>query len=197
MSNAVFPALPGLTWDSTKTPVFNTRIQTAVSGREARAALYSYPTWDFSLSYEVLRDELGEMQALAGFFLARKGQFDSFLYLDPTDNSVDDAALGTGNGSNKAFQLLRPFGGFNEPLTNIKSTAAVKVGGVQTSAYTLSSNGVLTLTAAPAAGVSVTWSGTYYFRCRFKSDTAEFNQFMYRLWELKTLEFKGCLGDKI
>lgn len=197
MSNAVLPSFPGLMFDSTKTPTFNTRVQTAVSGREARAAFYSYPIWDFSLSYEFLRESVGEMQALAGFFMQRAGQFDSFLYLDPNDNSVTDAAIGIGNGSNKTFQLLRAFGGFSEPVMNVKTITNVKVGGVQTMAYTVNGSGVITFATAPASGAAVTWSGTFYFRCRFKQDTAEFSQFMWRLWELGTLEFRGCLGDKI
>lgn len=197
MSNAVLPTFPGLMFDSVKTPTFNTRVQMAVSGREARAAFYSYPIWDFAVAYEFLRESIGEMQALAGFFMARKGQFDSWLYSDPNDNAVTDAVIGAGNGVNRQFQLLRAFGGFAEPVMNIKTIGNIKVGGVQTTAYTVSSTGVVDLAAAPANGVSVAWSGSYYFRCRFKQDTAEFNQFMHRLWELKTLEFRGCLGDKI
>jgi len=38
----IFPSLPGLAWSVTKTPIFQTRIQRAVSGRESRALDYPY-----------------------------------------------------------------------------------------------------------------------------------------------------------
>jgi len=40
---------------------------------------------------------------------------------------------------------------------------------------------------APAAAASVTWTGTFYRRFRFKQDMAEFNQFMRLLWDLGEL----------
>lgn len=120
MSNSVFPALPGLSWSVNKTPKFSTRIQRAVSGREFRSPYYSYPLWSYNLSYEVLRaDSINlELQTLMGFFMQRQGAYDSFLYSDPSDNAVTTQQIGTGNGSNKVFQLTRTLGGFTEPIAN-------------------------------------------------------------------------------
>lgn len=42
---------------------------------------------------------------------------------------------------------------------------------------------------APASGAVLGWTGTFYWRCRFVQDQLEFNQFMSRLWNLRTLEF--------
>ena len=70
MSN-IFPDLPGLSWNRKKTPMWSTKIQTAASGKELRASYYSYPKWQFSLSYEVLRDTgQAEIQSLIGLFNA-------------------------------------------------------------------------------------------------------------------------------
>lgn len=202
MSNTVFPSnIPGLAWDNTKTPVFSSVVRTAASGKELRAAFYSYPLWDFKLSYELLRNStvngINELKTVLGFFLSRQGKFDSFLYEDPYDCAIADQQIGIGNGSNKVFQLVRDFGGFLEPVMNVKQVDAIKVGGVATTDYSIDSKGKITLTTAPASGQVVTWSGGYYFRCRFKEDTAEARQFMYKLWDLKQLEFRGCLGDKV
>jgi uncharacterized protein (TIGR02217 family) len=196
MSNAVFPTLPGLKWDVKKTPIWHTRIQAAASGKELRAALMSYPLWKFSLAYEVLRADVAysELQTLMGFFNARNGSFDDFLYTDPDDNSVTDQQFGIGNGTATAFQLTRPYGGFAEPIQNVNVLTNIKKGGVvqnNPTDYTISSTGVVTFTVAPANGAVLTWSGTYYFRVRFLQDMAEFNQFMYRLWELQQLEFQS------
>jgi uncharacterized protein (TIGR02217 family) len=197
MSNAVFPVLAGLSWGVRKTPAFSTRVQTALSGYETRAALYSYPLYDFSLQYEFLREPTNELQQLMGFFLARRGQFDSFLYTDPSDNSVTNYSLGTGNGTKREFQLLRSYGGFVEPVMNVNTVTQVTVNNVATTAYAMGTDGLLTLTTAPASGQVVRWTGTYYFRCRFKQDEAEFEQFAHQLWSLQSLGFKGCLGNKI
>jgi len=69
----VFPSLPGLAWSVTKTPTFQTRIQRAVSGRELRALDYPYPLWQFTLVFDLLRDNpaagYDELQTLMCFFM--------------------------------------------------------------------------------------------------------------------------------
>lgn len=193
MSNAVFPVLAGLDWNVIKTPVWKTRIQEAVSGKELRAALMSYPLWKFSLSYTVLRANAAnaELQTLMGFFNARQGMFDSFLYTDPTDNSVANQSFGTGDGSTTAFQLLRSLGGFTEPIQNVNGTPTIYINGTPTAAFTLGSTGVVTFTTAPAPAAALTWSGNFYYRCRFLQDSSEFDNFMRDLWALKKLTFQS------
>jgi hypothetical protein len=41
----------------------------------------------------------------------------------------------------------------------------------------------------PAAGHTLTWSGQFYFRCRFDHDEAEFEQFMSNFWSANRIEF--------
>jgi len=202
MSNAIFPSnLPGITWDNSKSPIFSTIVRTATSGKELRAAFYSYPLWDFHLSYDVLRDSIvggiNELKTIVGFFLARQGKFDSFLFTDPSDNAVVDQQIGIGNASNTLFQLIRDYGGFVEPVMNVNTIAGVKLNGVVTTLYSIDSKGRITMNTAPGAGVVVTWSGSYYYRCRFKEDTVDLKQFLYQFWELKKLDLHACLGDKI
>lgn len=198
MSNAIFPTFPGLAWGVIKAPQFTTRIQRAASGRELRASLTAYPTYTFRLSFEFLR--VSEFQQLLGFFLARRGAWDSFLFTDPDDNSVADYQIGTGDGNRTQFQLLRPCGGFIEPVENVNVIDAVKVDGVPRTPnvdYTVTSTGIVVFNPAPAVGQAVTWSGSYYYRCRFKDDAADFSQFMKQLWELKKCELVGATGNKV
>lgn len=101
----VFPSLSGLGWSVTKTPTFQTRIQRAISGRELRALDYPYPLWQFTLTFEILRDEndmraapqLGagynELRTLMGFFMLCQGAFGTFLFTDPTDSFVSAQIL--------------------------------------------------------------------------------------------------------
>ena len=202
MSNAVFPTLPGLGWSVGKKPMCKTAVQRTVSGKEFRASFMSYPLWEFSLNYEVLRAAAAyaELQSLVGFFNARQGAFDSFLYTDPNDNSVTDYQFGTGDGATVAFQLTRAFGGFIAPVMNVNALTAIKKGGGAQSSpadYSINSAGLVTFTSAPAGAAPLTWTGSFYFRVRFLQDAAEFEEFMRNLWQLKKLEFVGATGNKI
>ncbi len=198
MSNAVYPALPGLMWPVVKIPEFNTRVQRSPTMREVRYSLSSYPTYLIRLSYEYL--EAADYQALVGFFLARRGQFDNFLFTDPEDCNATNEQIGVGNGSRKDFQLLRTLGGWVEPVENVNTISSIRVNGVTKAAgtdYTVGATGIVTFTVAPPAGHAVTWSGTFYFRCRFNQDSAEFQQFTKHLWDLRKVELRGATGNKV
>lgn len=202
MSNAIYPTLAGLSWNSTKTPVFSTKVQTSVNLSELRASFTSAPVYDIVLSYDVLRDNatFDELHTILGFFMARYGSFDSFLYLDPDDNIANLQSFGVGDGTTLVFQLQRSLGFFAEKVCNLFGAAQLYIGGVlQTSGYTVNATGLVTFTAAPAVGALLTWSGSYYYRCRFDDAATPFalNQFMTKLWELKAVQFKGSLGQKI
>jgi uncharacterized protein (TIGR02217 family) len=195
MSNAVFPTLAGLKWPVVKRPNFKTRMQPSASGKEVRASYYSYPVWEFKLSFDLLRaDATVELQTLMGFFLSRAGAFDTFLFNDVTDNSVTDQQIGIGTGALLTFQLIRTYGAFIEPIQNTNSVPVIKVNGVTKTVgvdYNIDQYGLVTFVVAPGAGLFVTWTGTFYYRVRFKADTLDFNNFMYQLWELGTCELRG------
>ena len=192
MSNAVFPALRGLTWSRYKTPSFSTKIQTAVSGKETRGANWSYPRWTFKLTYSFLKDDYtvnGDLQQIAGFFLARRGSFDDFLYLDPEDNFVANQRIGTGDGSSTQFQLVRLFGGFVEPVWGVNGTPSIRLGDQSETRFTVSNTGLVTFNTPPVEGTAITADFSFYFRCRFTQDSVEFEEFLRQLWALKTCEF--------
>ena len=112
MSNALYPTIPGIAWNVVRTPTFNTMSQRALSGRELRGTYQNFPLYQFDLVYEFLRDMAAtpELATLTGFYLARQGSFDSFLFLDPADNAVTDMAFGVGDGVTTGFQLTRAYG---------------------------------------------------------------------------------------
>ncbi len=206
MSNNVFPSLSSLSWSVVKMPRWSTKIQTAASGKELRSSFFSYPIYDLILTYEVLRAKasLQELQTLMGFFNARQGAFDSFLWSDPTDNAVSGQLFGTGDGVKTVFSLCRTYGTNIEPVMNVAGTLGISgtapiiyLNGTPTIAYSINSTGDVTFSAAPGVGVSITWTGSYYYRCRFVKDSLEFENFMYQLWSLKKCELTGCLGTKI
>lgn len=198
MSNAIFPALPGLAWDTQVAPQFNTKIHRAVSGFEVRAAYMAYPLWKFLLKYELLRDNAAnnEVKILLGFFNTRLGSFDSFLYTNPSDSAVIAQSFGTGNGVTLSFQLLRSYGGYIEPVQNLNGAPSIYVNGVLT-ACTISGTGSVLFSAPPANGAALTWSGSFYYRCRFLADMIDLNQFMKNLYNLSKLEFIGSPMNKV
>lgn len=195
---AIFPELPGLGWSVSKQPRFATRVQRAVAGRELRALDQPAPIWTWTLTYTLLRDGSGydELRTLMGFFLQQQGAFQPFLYRDPSDNSVAGQVLGTGNGSAAAFQLVRSMAGFAEPITAPDAVGAVYFNGVRQSAGLYSvdpASGLVSFVTPPPAGESVTADFTYYFRVRFSDDSAEFENFMYRLWSLRQVKLVSVL----
>ena len=198
MSQAIFPAMPGLKWGTVKTPMWSTKIQRAASGRELRAAYYSAPLYKVSLSYEVLRSgALAELETMVGFFNARQGSFDSFLYKDPEDNAVLNQQFGVIVAGQTQYQLVRSYGGYAEPVLapQLTGTGAVTIavnGVTQTlgTHYTLGVDGMVTFLVPLTAGHALTWSGSFYYRVRFLQDSADFENFLYKLWALKKIELQ-------
>jgi uncharacterized protein (TIGR02217 family) len=197
MSNDLFPTLPGLRFDNKRIPVWSTKTNTSVSGKQQRAAFWSYPKWRYSLSYELLRADTAheELQTFIGFFNEHRGAWDSWLYRDPSDNTVTGQSIGLGNGTATDFQLVRTYGAngntFAEPMTAIDGDPTIYVAGVEIDPadYTVSDTGLVTFDTAPASG-AITADFSYFFRCHFIADELEFNQFMYQLWEAQTVEFE-------
>lgn len=198
----IFPALPGLAWSVTKTPTFQTRIQRAASGRELRALDYPYPLWQFALNFDFLRDDpaagYDELGTLLGFFMLCRGAFGTFLFRDPSDFEVTGQQIGVGNASRTVFQLQRtigatlPGGGFVEPVVAPNVVDAIYLNGItqDAEAYSVDADtGLLTFNTAPGDGQIIAADFDYYFRCRFTDDKYDFENFMYRLWQLKKLTF--------
>jgi len=48
---------------------------------------------------------------------------------------------------------------------------------------------LLTFVTPPSTGLVITADFSYWFRCRFVDDSYDFENFMYRLWQLKKLTF--------
>lgn len=198
MSTAVFPSLTGLGWDVVRTPVWDTVRKRSMSGKETRIAYATYPQWEWSLRYEFLRTavDLEELQELVGFFNARRGAYDSFLFTDSDDNSIDGQVIGTGDGVTTTFQLVRTFGSFVEPIWAPNSIGAIYLDAVVEAGWTLASwgtatPGLLTFTVAPADGEEITADFTYYWPCSFTEDRIDFTKFMAGLYSAQGIRLRS------
>lgn len=190
MTLAVYPALRGLDFDVTKTPIWSTDIQAAASGAEYRRARWSYPIWEFGLKYEFLRERLGEFRQLVGFYNQRQGAAGEFLFEDPDDHTVTGQLLGLGDGATTRFQLMRNFGGFVEPFRDVKGVPVVRVGGVAAGPFTIDATGGVVFAAAPGAGLAVSSDFSFYFRVRFKDDQLAGTKFADLLWQTDTVTLR-------
>jgi uncharacterized protein (TIGR02217 family) len=195
-----FPALPGVGWSVHKKPVFSTLVASHVSGREVRDALYQNPIWQFELTFDGLSSSpalysgLGanSMQTLLGFFLACQGQYNTFLYADPTDSAATNVTFATGNGATTVFTFSRFMGAFLEPVGWVTSVSNIYLNGVnQASGWSVSAPNSLVFTSAPGAGVPIAATFTYAFQCRFDSDDQDFEEFMSNLWKVDSVKFKS------
>jgi len=191
MSNAVFPTLPGLTWDIKRSPEFSTTIVKGADGGETRIGNWVYPLWHWTLTYELLRDDAtAELHTLLGFFLSRQGKLDDFLLRDPDDCSVVNQTIGIGNGVTTIFQSSRTMGGFSEPIKELNGIPTIYINGErQTSGWWPLGSGQIYFVSPPSNGALISADLSYYWRVRFDMDMAEFNQFAAKLWELQQCTF--------
>ena len=192
----VFPTLPGIGWSVKKTPTYNTRVTEHSSGREVRVGLSARVQYQFEVQFDL--DSAGyhpgiqsnSLQTLMGFFLQCNGQQQSFLYSDPTDHTVTSQSLVSGNGVATRFVLMRTIGSLTESISYVNTVSSVYVGGTLTTAYTLALPNVIVFATPPASGASIVWSGTFYFQCRFMSDSMEFQNSMSGLWSASKVQFR-------
>jgi uncharacterized protein (TIGR02217 family) len=195
MSNLVFPDLPGLTYPVKKSPTWKTDISETVSGLETRISYWSYPVWRYGISFSVLRDDaMNELWTLIGFFNRHFGSWDSWLFRDPDDYMVVGEVMGVGTGTQTAYQLIRSKGGYTEPVYSPSTNVAIKVNNVAVTQgvhYSLSPTGHVNFFSPPADNVLITWSGEFYWRCRFEDDSVDFEKFANRIWESQEVKFRS------
>lgn len=193
MTLLLFSPPPGLTFPIKRRPLWNTFTSIAVSGMDNPVQLQSYPRWQHELPFSMLRTSQAEQQYMETFYNLVGGRARAWLFDNVDDDTAVDQSLGTGDGVTRQFALrrTRPAGGlvFFEPVFAVQTPIVVKVGGAVTAAFTLGSRGLITFTSAPALNATITWSGKYYWVCRFDDDDLEFSKFNSDMWELGKLSF--------
>lgn len=59
--------------------------------------------------------------------------------------------------------------------------------------YTITFNGIVQFSGAPANEATVLWSGKYYYRVRFEDDDIQFDQFMHKIWSAQSIKLKSVI----
>jgi uncharacterized protein (TIGR02217 family) len=202
VSSLIYPTLPGLSIEIQRSYDWKTQVQEALSGKQSAQALRQWPLIHYELEYNVLRDvgapgyggiTTSEIAALVGLYNQMQGRWDTFLFTDPdfnTATSSNQQLIGTSTGSTATtYQLVAYYQnvggpGNDEIIQNLNGTPVLYDNGAIISAthYTIGPTGVVTFTTSPASGHTITWSGSWYYRCRFDEDAIVWKRFMSKLW---------------
>ncbi len=179
--DVLFPLALGL--DAAISPEFSTSISVTASGFERRNSVWS----DARLRFDVgpgVRSE-SELGTLIAFFRARRGAARGFRLRDPSDYSSNgmvgtptaaDQLLGTSNGQQSAFALVKRYGTGNavqvRRVTRPRvGTVLVSVGGTAvTSGWTVGAGGMVNFAVPPASGAAVRAGFLFDVPVRFAED---------------------------
>ena len=194
MGSLTFPTLQGISWLVTKSPSWEggTLKSTAASGVEYTSSLWTFPRWKWEVSFDYL--PLADLQTLLGFFNSVYGAGDSWLFEDINDKTVIGQVIGTGDGVQTAFQFVRAWGNFVEPVLYVDPSPAPVIYDngfiVSPTAYTVTNaGGIVTFTVPRISGHVISADFSYKWPCRFQTDSYDFDEFMKQLWENKKLSF--------
>lgn len=201
----VFPSnISGLTFNSVRAMLWRTRYQESLTGKVTTFSTQKYPIVEWTLTYELLNQNAAsdELKKIEGLFTAKQGSAGTFLYVDPAFNTMSAEPFGTGDGAKKSFQLVARYGNAGGPsvpeiVQSLQPLPALQVfdnGTLVSSAnYSVGPSGLVTFNSAPLSGHALTWTGAFYYVCRFETDELDLDEFMYRLHELKTVKFRSVI----
>lgn len=196
----ILPRLRGQAYPDKKRPDYHTIVKQSPSAIAKIYESWHYPRWYIELTYEFMAGNApgSDYRKLLDFFIARRGSLSDFWYQDPEDNAAQDELIGTGDGSQRSYQLCRTYCGYQEPIFGLNADYPLKLTvdkALQTpDKFTVSNTGLLTFkTATPPKGAEIRASFHFFYRCRFTEDMAEFEQFAAKLWTLKSLSMVTTL----
>jgi hypothetical protein len=193
----LFPTLATRSWPVNRQPVFNNQRTATNWGRRAVSPMRLLPTWSYELRFDLVRSDIGylEFQQLLHVYLATLGGALYFRYDDETDNTVTLQPSGQGDGSTTAFELTRTQSsvGFAEPVRSFNGTPHIFLNGIETTSWSIDATGIVNFTGPVGAGVQITWTGAYYWLCRFDEDQLPLSNFLKNWWECKSVKFSTDL----
>jgi len=188
------PALPiSMAKGLKKSPIYNTVLQkTACNRGNASASLTPFRSFAFEFDLDAVQGNEALLTSVTeqfnGVLALCCGRAGTFLFTDAQDNAVTQANSGmlnvtpgaafpmspNGDGVSTQFQLARSIGGVAwDIIQQLNGTPKIYINDVQTYAFSIS-NGLVTFNPSvevPPNNASLTWSGSYYYLCRFDEDT--------------------------
>jgi len=136
----------GVSFGATGGPEWRNEIVGLISGREKRNARFAHSRRRYDAGTGV--KSLDDLHAVTAFFEARRGSLHTFRFRDPFDYksclasaapAATDQPIGTGNGTNRRFALVKGYGsgseGYDRPIQMpVAATIKLAVNGVNVAA---------------------------------------------------------------
>ncbi|WP_029042677.1 DUF2460 domain-containing protein [Cucumibacter marinus] len=163
-----------------------TEVTTLANGAETRNSRWAGSRRRFNAGYGV--KSRADLAQVIAFFEERRGRLHTFLFRDPLDHGSGppgagitplDQEIGTGDGTETAFQLVKRYGGTFDPYDRritkpVEGSVRTAVAGVELSApadfAVDTETGLVTFAAPPANGQPVTAGFQFDCEVRFDSD---------------------------
>lgn len=155
-------------------PMFSTTVVTTDSGWEQRNENWADPLGEWEIGFLIRTPD--DVQQILRFFYGRRGQAYGFRFKWWQDYRALQQPLGTGNGTQTQFQLIRdyddPVFPYRKSVTKpVDGTVIVYADGMVTSGWTVDpATGLVTFTDPPADNAVLTADFEFDWPVRFKSD---------------------------
>jgi uncharacterized protein (TIGR02217 family) len=164
-----------ISYGSAGGPEYATDIVASVGGYEQRNINWEQARARYNVAHGVKTK--AQLDALIAFFRARKGRAHGFRFKDWTDYQATNEPLGTGNGTQTQFQLVKRYvsGSVTDIRTIVKPVSGTvqvyKNAVLQTTGVSVDTvTGMVIFASAPAAGQAITASFQFDVPVRFDTD---------------------------
>lgn len=158
-------------------PRFQTSITVLATGREQRNVDWASQRAKWEIAYGIQRKT--DFMDVVAFFYTRQGRARGFRFKDWSDFEGISEQLGTGNGTQQDFQLVKNYSSivtYSRKITRpVTGTISVTLDGTPTAAWSLQPLGIIRFTVAPTAGQIVRASFQFDVPVRFDTDELEIN----------------------
>ena len=177
--------------DAEVAPTFSTAIVSGAGGAEQRNAGWAEARTFYDVGPGV-RSE-ADIAALLAFFRARMGPARGFRLRDPFDFSGEGEAIGTGDGAERRFALVKHYGDQLRRITRpVAGSVSVRVAGVATQGFAVEAGGWVVLDAAPVAGAAVVAGFGFDVPVRFAEDRLSVTAAAWRAGKRRACRWSRC-----
>ena len=169
-------------------PEFSTDIIITQGGFEKRNSNWANARARYNVAHGVKTET--QLAELIAFFRARKGRAHGFHFKDWTDYQITGQVIGTGNGTQTTFQLIKDYTSSNTEtrtiLKPVSGTVNIYINAVlQTSGVTVDvTTGIVTFSSAPSVDVIISADAEFDVPVRFDTDrlSASLDQYGSHSW---------------
>lgn len=175
-------------------PAFKTSVIELSSGHEQRNEEWSNTQARYDVSIGIV--DKTDFAAVVQHFIARKGKSRTWPFKDWTDYTITAGNIGTGDGANRDFQIVKKYTDvvtFSRTITRpIVAGIVVRVNGVISALWTHVGLGLIRFNVgqAPPAGHAVTVSCEFDLPVRYDTDNLVLSVTHFNAAEVPSIPIK-------